>query len=128
MTNYDTTFEEDLYRVKKVQELGICPDVRVYRKNSAPQIQGISIPPAVRQISTNRYAPLFTAKSQLSKNAAFAIPLSSDIISIVISTLKGVLENANNIIPIITHKKSRIACNINPSVIPFTYSLVFLPQ
>lgn len=38
LTNYDTTFEEDLYRVKKVQEIGILPDVRIYRKNKAPQI------------------------------------------------------------------------------------------
>ena len=38
LTNYDTTFEEDIYRVRKLQELGLSPDVRIYRKNTAPQI------------------------------------------------------------------------------------------
>ena len=38
LTNYNTSFEEDLYRVKKVAELGFNPDVRVYRKQTAPQI------------------------------------------------------------------------------------------
>ena len=38
LTNYDTTFEEDIYRVRKLQELGLSPDVRVYRKNTAPPI------------------------------------------------------------------------------------------
>lgn len=38
LTNYNTTFEQDYYRVKKVQELGLMPDVRIYRKNTAPQI------------------------------------------------------------------------------------------
>lgn len=38
LTNYDTTIEEDLYRVKKVKELGYFPDVRIYRKPTAPQI------------------------------------------------------------------------------------------
>ena len=38
LTNYDTTFEEDYYRIKKIQEVGLSPDVRVYRKNTAPQI------------------------------------------------------------------------------------------
>ena len=38
LTNYDTTFEEDIYRIRKLQELGLSPDVRVYRKNTAPQI------------------------------------------------------------------------------------------
>ena len=38
LTNYDTTFEQDYYRIKKIQELGLSPDVRVYRKNTAPQI------------------------------------------------------------------------------------------
>ena len=36
LTNYDTTFEEDIYRVRKLQELGLSPDVRIYRKNTAP--------------------------------------------------------------------------------------------
>ena len=38
LTNYDTTFEQDYYRVKKLQELGLSPDVRIYRKNTAPPI------------------------------------------------------------------------------------------
>jgi hypothetical protein len=38
LTNYDTTFEQDYYRIKKLQELGLSPDVRIYRKNTAPQI------------------------------------------------------------------------------------------
>lgn len=41
LTNYDTTFEEDIYRVRKLQELGLSPDVRIYRKNTAPLLQGI---------------------------------------------------------------------------------------
>ena len=38
LTNFNTTIEQDLYRVQKVRELGYLPDVRVYRKNTAPQI------------------------------------------------------------------------------------------
>lgn len=34
LTNFNTTIEEDLYRVKKISELGFQPDVRIYRKNS----------------------------------------------------------------------------------------------
>lgn len=37
LTNYNTSIEEDLYRVKKIQELGYSPDVMVYRKNSLPK-------------------------------------------------------------------------------------------
>ncbi len=37
LTNFNTTFEEDIYRVKKVMELGYRPDVRIYQKNTAPQ-------------------------------------------------------------------------------------------
>ncbi len=37
LTNYDTTIQEDLYRVKKLQEIGIDPDIRIYRKNSLPK-------------------------------------------------------------------------------------------
>lgn len=37
LTNYDTTIEEDLYRIKKIQEVGLSPDVRIYRKNSLPK-------------------------------------------------------------------------------------------
>lgn len=38
ITNYDTTIEQDLYRVNKIRELGFAPDVRIYRKNSLPKI------------------------------------------------------------------------------------------
>ncbi len=37
LTNYDTSLEEDIYRVKKIQECGFQPDVRVYRKQTAPR-------------------------------------------------------------------------------------------
>ena len=37
LTNYDTTFYEDYYRVIKIQEVGLDPDVRIYRKNSLPK-------------------------------------------------------------------------------------------
>lgn len=37
LVNYNTTYEEDLYRIKKVIELGYRPDVRIYQKPSAPQ-------------------------------------------------------------------------------------------
>ncbi len=38
LTNYNTTFKEDLERVKIVQSLGLMPDIRIYRKNTAPKI------------------------------------------------------------------------------------------
>lgn len=38
LTNFDTTIEEDLYRVNMVQEAGYSPDIRIYRKHTAPQI------------------------------------------------------------------------------------------
>ena len=38
LTNYDTTHEEDLYRIRMIEECGFSPDVRVYRKSTAPQI------------------------------------------------------------------------------------------
>jgi hypothetical protein len=34
LTNYDTTIEEDLYRINKIREIGYMPDVRIYRKES----------------------------------------------------------------------------------------------
>lgn len=37
LTNYDTCFTEDYYRVKKIQEIGLDPDIRIYRKNSLPK-------------------------------------------------------------------------------------------
>ena len=38
LTNYDTSIEEDLYRIKMIRSCGFLPDVRIYRKNTAPQI------------------------------------------------------------------------------------------
>ena len=37
LTNYDTTIEEDLYRVNKIREIGYAPDIRIYRKESLPK-------------------------------------------------------------------------------------------
>lgn len=37
LTNYDTTLEEDYYRVKKVMELGYSPYVMIYQKGTHPQ-------------------------------------------------------------------------------------------
>lgn len=36
LTNYDTTIEEDLYRIKKIRGIGFAPDVRIYRKETLP--------------------------------------------------------------------------------------------
>lgn len=38
LTNYDTTIEEDLYRLKKIESCGFLPDVRIYRKPTAPRV------------------------------------------------------------------------------------------
>lgn len=38
LTNFDTDFEQDFYRVKMVESVGMTPDIRVYRKNTAPKI------------------------------------------------------------------------------------------
>lgn len=38
LTNFNTTIEQDLYRVKAIQQVGCLPDVRIYRKPTAPQI------------------------------------------------------------------------------------------
>lgn len=38
LTNYDTTIEQDLYRLQVIKELGYMPDVRIYRKPTAPQV------------------------------------------------------------------------------------------
>lgn len=38
LTNYDTTIQEDLYRVKMIKECGLIPDVRIYRKSTAPRV------------------------------------------------------------------------------------------
>ena len=37
LTNYDTSVDEDLYRLNKIKELGYMPDVRIYRKASLPK-------------------------------------------------------------------------------------------
>lgn len=37
LTNFDTTFEYDLYRVYKLRELGYSPYVMIYEKDTAPQ-------------------------------------------------------------------------------------------
>lgn len=34
LTNYDTSIQEDLYRVNAIKKAGYSPDVRIYRKNS----------------------------------------------------------------------------------------------
>lgn len=38
LTNYDTTHEEDMYRLRLIESCGFLPDVRIYRKPTAPQI------------------------------------------------------------------------------------------
>ena len=38
LTNFNTTHEQDLYRVKVVQELGYRPYIMIYNKKSAPKI------------------------------------------------------------------------------------------
>lgn len=38
LTNFNTKIEEDLYRVNMVQAAGFSPDIRIYRKHTAPQI------------------------------------------------------------------------------------------
>lgn len=37
LTNFDTTIKEDIYRVKRIQECGYMPDVRIYRKPTLPK-------------------------------------------------------------------------------------------
>lgn len=34
LTNFDTSFVQDYYRVKKIQKLDMTPDIRIYRKES----------------------------------------------------------------------------------------------
>lgn len=38
LTNYDTNFDDDMYRLRAVQSVGFKPDIRIYRKPTAPQI------------------------------------------------------------------------------------------
>lgn len=37
LTNYDTSIDEDLYRVRKLKEMSYRPDIRIYRKNALPR-------------------------------------------------------------------------------------------
>lgn len=37
LTNYDTTIEQDLYRIQKIREIGFAPDIRIYRKETLPK-------------------------------------------------------------------------------------------
>lgn len=38
LTNYNTSFNEDMRRIRLIQSVGLDPDVRIYRKNTAPKI------------------------------------------------------------------------------------------
>lgn len=38
LTNFDTTHEQDMYRLRAIEKCGFLPDVRIYRKPTAPQI------------------------------------------------------------------------------------------
>lgn len=38
LTNFNTTIEQDLWRVEKIKEIGFAPDVRIYRKPSSPKV------------------------------------------------------------------------------------------
>lgn len=38
LTNYNTTIEQDLYRVQMIKDCGYLPDVRIYRKPTASKI------------------------------------------------------------------------------------------
>lgn len=38
LTNFNTTIDEDLYRIQKIKECGYIPDVRIYRKPTAPKV------------------------------------------------------------------------------------------
>ena len=37
LTNYETSAEEDWYRVQKIRELGLMPDIRIYQKGTQSQ-------------------------------------------------------------------------------------------
>ena len=37
LTNFDTSHEQDLYRVNELRKMGFDPDVRIYNKQSAPR-------------------------------------------------------------------------------------------
>lgn len=37
LTGFNTTFSENYYRIQKIHELGLAPDVRIYRKEALPK-------------------------------------------------------------------------------------------
>ena len=37
LTNFDTTIQQDLYRVNAIKKAGYLPDIRIYRKNALPK-------------------------------------------------------------------------------------------
>lgn len=57
LTNYNTTLDEDIYRVKSVIDAGYDPDVRIYRKETAPQ--------AVRDLQRWCNAPMIRKSTSL---------------------------------------------------------------
>lgn len=38
LTNYDTNFIDDWYRINAIRNAGMSPDIRIYRKSTAPRI------------------------------------------------------------------------------------------
>lgn len=38
LTNFNTTIDQDLARVQKIREIGLDPDIRIYRKKTAPPV------------------------------------------------------------------------------------------
>lgn len=38
LTNYNTTIDDDIHRIKVVMDLGFSPDIRIYRKPVAPKV------------------------------------------------------------------------------------------
>lgn len=38
LTNFDTDIKDDMYRVNTIRKLGFSPDIRIYRKPTAPQV------------------------------------------------------------------------------------------
>lgn len=62
LTNFNSTPEEDIYRVNKVIELGYTPDVRIYRKGTHPQFltdlaRWANNPQIYRSTSFKKYVP-----------------------------------------------------------------------
>lgn len=68
LTNFNTTMDENLYRINKVRELGYLPDVRVYMKSTAPQIvkdlqRWVNNRPIFRRTEWLDYVPRADGKS-----------------------------------------------------------------